>query len=978
MVGGLVFAKRRRTVMTSRPSSATYRLQFNRDFTFADARRIIPYLHELGISHVYASPFLKARAGSPHGYDIVDHNALNPEIGDDIEFSAYVQTLRQYNMGQILDIVPNHMGVGGDDNDWWLDVLENGEASAYARYFDIDWHPVNPVLHNKILLPFLGDYYGLILEKGELQLTLDGQRGAFSVRYHDHLFPIDPRTYPRILRFNLVALQQLLTDKSQVFNAWVALAAACQALPRRTELSTTRRGIRHTDGMACKQRLAGLYLQHPEIRSYLDQTITQYNGIRGRRQSFDPLHRLLEAQSYRLAYWQVASDEINYRRFFDINELAGVRMEYNDVFEATHRLVNRLLSSSNVDGLRIDHPDGLSDPLRYFHQLHASTSARSADLRPPADGGFDILVEKVLATGEHLPADWPVAGTTGYEAAHLLNGLFVFADSAHSFSRCYQGFTGLSQNFDELLYERKRLIMRGALSSELSVLANLASAIARSDRDTRDFTYHALHNAIAEIVACFPIYRTYISQQHISDADRKYVKRAVRLAKTRAADANVQVFDFLHGLLLKPPQRGRTRRGRQAMQFALRFQQYTAPVMAKAMEDTTLYSFNRLVSLNDVGFDPNAYGVSMQDFHCANRRRLRDWPRSMVSTSTHDSKRGEDVRARINVLSEIPRQWHHQLLRWSRINRPHKQLVNNVLAPSCNDEYLLYQTLIGTWPVKAMDVILLDAYRQRIQAYMQKAIREAKQHTSWANPNEEYEQAMDQFVHGLLKDTKANFFLNDFISFEKKVERFGLFNSLSQTLLKLTIPGIPDIYQGNEIWAFNLVDPDNRREVDYRLRRQALCGLKRRCPSGIAPPNLLREMLQSIDNGLAKLYITWRTLNLRRAQPGLFLQGDYVELKTRGPGARHICAFCRRLDDHVVIVAASRWIARLMPDSQQLPIGQALWNDTLVMLDDCPGAARFHDVLCNQSLAPIDTETGTALNAGDLFRHFPVALLSNR
>ena len=809
---------------------ATYRLQFNRDFTFADAITLIPYLHTLGISHVYASPFLKARSGSHHGYDIVDHNALNPEIGDAASFASYAEKLEQHGMGQILDIVPNHMGVGGDDNAWWLDILENGEASVYAGYFDIDWHPVNPVLHNKILLPFLADHYGTVLEPAESKLMLDVDRGAFAVRYYEHLFPIDPHSYPQILTLRLDLLEQQIDDGREVFEAYTVLITAFQSLPRRTELSHAQRQRRYRGIATYKRRLAEICRDQPEIEAFLQENVACFNGSPGQPDSFDHLHHLLEAQAYRLAYWQVASDEINYRRFFDINELAGIRMENKEVFSATHGMVRQLIGNGRLTGLRIDHPDGLSDPFKYFCDLQMMIGEMLGNSVQQVEKPYYLLVEKILASHEHLPADWPVAGATGYEIAHLLNGLFVYPDSERSLSRLYSRFTGQAQDFDELLYKRKILIIRSVLASELSVLANLASAIAQADRYTRDFTYQGLREAIAEVVACFPVYRTYITAQRIGKDDRRYVRWAIAWAKKHSPAAEVQIFDFVQDLLtLNHLGRYTSRIQRQVVQLALRFQQYTAPVMAKGMEDTAFYAYNPLVSLNDVGFDPRAYGVSANAFHHENRQRLENWPQTMVTTSTHDSKRGEDVRARINVLSEVPQEWRRHLARWSRVNRRRKRLVDDVMVPSRNDEYLLYQTLLGTWPLEPPDAAGFDAFRGRISAYMLKAIREAKVRTSWINPNADYEEAMQHFVRMLLDNPERNAFLADFIPFQNRLVRYGLLNSLSQTLLELTVPGVPDIYQGNEFWSFSLVDPDNRRPVDYHRRERELQALVAAC-----------------------------------------------------------------------------------------------------------------------------------------------------
>lgn len=962
---------------------ATYRLQFNRDFNFDDANHIIPYLDMLGISHIYASPYLKARAGSAHGYDIVDHNAINPEIGDQDSFHVYIESLHRHHMGQILDIVPNHMGVGGDDNTWWLDVLENGEASLYTNYFDIDWHPVNPHLHNKILLPFLGDHYGSVLERGELKLGIDPDRGTFGVRYYEHYFPLDPRTYPRLLSFRLDYLSQQAEVDHQAIDELTSLIEHCRSMPRRTELSAVYRQQRYDMSTACKLRLSALCHQYPLLLAFLQENVSVFNGTPERPGSFDHLHRLLEHQAYRLAYWLVASDEINYRRFFDINELAGLRVENQDVFEITHRLIGDMIGNGKVDGLRIDHPDGLSDPYGYYcnlcrligNALNRDTSGNADD---HAGKEFYIIVEKILASYERLPEDWPVAGTTGYETAHLLNGLFVYPDSESRLTRLYTRFTGRDTDFDELLYERKKFIIHNTLSSELTVLANQLSGIAQSDRRTRDFTYHGLREAITEIVACFPVYRTYITSDRISDEDRRYVQWAIAQAKKRRTASDTHIFDFVHQTLMLVRLNGYSANiRRRIIQFTLRFQQYTAPVMAKGLEDTSFYIYNRLVSLNDVGFDPRSFGISSNAFHQVNRQRLLDWPHAIVTTSTHDSKRSEDVRVRINVLSEVADDWRMHLARWRRINRSRKRQLDGRHAPSSNDEYLLYQILVGSWPLEPLDAEGLVAFCERIEAYMLKAVREAKMDTSWINPNEDYEEAVRHFVHALVKDPERNAFLADFIPFQKRIARFGLLNSLSQTLLKMTIPGIPDIYQGNELWAFELVDPDNRSPVDYQQCRDFLQNIIQKTSNSNELNQIVQDFVEHIEDGVAKLYLIWKTLTLRRRLPRLFADGDYAGLETRGQQADHVCAFARYLEGKEIIVVTTRWFARLLAGTDKLWPESSDWGDTTIELTDSVQAESYSDVLTDTRYYPVKEGDARFFRAADLLAAFPMALLSS-
>jgi (1->4)-alpha-D-glucan 1-alpha-D-glucosylmutase len=939
--------------------ASTYRLQFNRGFTYADASAIVPYLHALGISHVYASPLLRARAGSSHGYDIVDHNSFNPEIGDLDAFDGFVASLRRHDMGLILDIVPNHMDVGGD-NDWWQDVLEHGEASPYASFFDIDWHPVKPGLRHKVLLPVLGDHYGNVLERGELALALDAEAGVFGVRYYEHRFPLDPRSYGQIFAIALPALQRELGAQSDTASAIAVLGEAFRGLP---PVAARDAGSRREAAAAGKRQLAALCQRDAAALACLMATVARINGDCGVADC-GALHRLLEAQPYRLAYWRVAADEINYRRFFDINELACVRMENPAVFESTHRLVRRLVARGSVDGLRIDHIDGLSDPLAYCERLQQALAEDLATPRDEDGAACYLLVEKILASHEQLPDNWPIAGTTGYEVAQLLNGLFVAPDSETLLSRQYRRFTGQRQAFDDIVYECKKIVIFHALSSELTVLANLVNEIAQADPHTRDFTYHGLREALAELVARFPVYRTYLAGGEAEAQDRRYVHWALSQAKKHSRAADTQIFDFIAGLLLSAA-------GDRVARFVARFQQYTAPVTAKAVEDTACYVYNRLTALNEVGASPSLYGVSPHAFHNAVQQRSQAWPDAMVSTSTHDAKRSEDVRTRIDVLSEMPEEWRRHVARWSRVNRARKRLVGDLPAPSRNDEYFIYQTLIGVWPLQ-------DAapagFQERIQAYVIKAVKEAKVNTSWLNPDAAYEAAVEHFVAALLRNPGRNAFLADFVPFQRAVARFGMLNSLSQTLLKLGLPGVPDTYQGNEVWTFSLVDPDNRRAVDYRRREAMLQDLQSRCRERTHHGALLDEMLAELGDGRAKLYLSWRALRLRREMRGFFRAADYVGLSASGARADHLVAFARRHEGQSVICAAGRWYSRLTRDLDQLPCGES-WSDTWLPLPGGREAQRFRELLSGRTIVSRALDDGHGLDAAELFAHWPVALL---
>jgi (1->4)-alpha-D-glucan 1-alpha-D-glucosylmutase len=714
----------------------------------------------------------------------------------------------------------------------------------------------------------------------------------------------------------------------------------------------------------------------------MEITLDHFNGSPDQPESFEPLHRLLEEQAYRLAYWQVASDEINYRRFFDINDLAGLRVENTDVFYATHQLVLELLASGHINGLRLDHPDGLYDPAGYYKQLQKSIKDIKPSPTQDDPAPTYIVTEKILADYEHLPSDWPIQGTTGYEVAALLNGLFVNPAAEKSLTNIYSRFISQQVDFDEILYERKKLVTRKQLSSELTVLTTLLDAIAETNRHTRDFTYQGLRDALTEIVACFPVYRTYVTRSGAGEADKRYVDWAVSLAKKRSTAADVLIFDFIRDiLLLDYPAPADSKLFAEIVRFTSRFQQYTAPVMAKGMEDTTLYIYNRLVSLNDVGFDPRSFGISTNAFHHVNQQRLQNWPHTMVNTSTHDSKRGEDVRARINVLTEIPKDWRQHLGRWSRINRHKKRIIDGWRAPSRNDEYLLYQTLLGTCPPEGLDATNIDNYRERIETYMLKAIKEAKVNTSWINPNQEYEEAMRHFVHTLLDEPERNAFLADFLPFQRQVAQFGLMNSLSQTLLKLTIPGVPDIYQGNELWAFNLVDPDNRRTVDYEHHQAQLQSLIDYCDANDNLTPLIQQLLQHLHDGRAKLYVTWKALQLRRQHPHLFSDGDYTTLTIDGERQDNICAFARHTNDNIVIVAAVRWFSQLCTDEHKLPLGAPVWRNTTIEIPVAvapEGTTGFHNVFTGENIAATDKEDGHVLHAADVFASLPLALITYR
>lgn len=972
---------------------ATYRVQLNKSFTFKDATAIVSYLAALGISHVYCSPYFKARSGSVHGYDVVDHNQLNPEIGDRADFENFVATLRSHGMGHVLDIVPNHVGVMGADNAWWMDVLENGQASKYADYFDIEWNPANPTLKGKILVPVLGDAYGAVLEKGELELRFERERGSFAVFYHEHRMPIDPRTYPMIL--DRVLAVSYSGELENVRRGFAALhdrhAPTPESIIERDQAKET-----------LKHRLVALCNHEPPVSAAIETVVRGFAGTAGDSSSFDALHELLEAQAYRLASWRVAPDEINYRRFFDVNDLAGLRVENPQVFADTHRLLFELIGAGKIDGLRVDHPDGLRNPEEYFRRLQTRvaelTQATRAEVVEPdteANAGrgageaapefglaggarklpIYLVVEKITASFEHLPPSWPVHGETGYHFANVVNRLLVDAATKARMDRVYHSFIEESLEWSNVAYEAQHMILRRSLASELSVVTNLLFRVAQANRHTRDFTFNSLRQSLAEVIACFPVYRTYV-ETGASETDRRYIDWAIASARRRRAAGEGPAFDFIRSaLLLELPVATESLR-QQVRNFALKFQQVTAPITAKGVEDTSLYRFNRLTSLNEVGGEPDAYGSTVRAFHADSQHRARFWPHEMLGTSTHDTKRSEDVRARINVLSEMTQLWRKTLDRWARINRMRKREVEGRSAPSLNDEYLLYQTLIGTWPLEELDEAALTTYRERIEAYMIKAAREAKARTSWANINPEYEDALLQFIRAALEPREANLFFAELKSFQQRLSRFGLLNALSQTLCKLTAPGVPDIYQGNETWDFSLVDPDNRRPVDYVKRREMLASLESATMDDCVDRDLLHSLAGALHDGRCKMYVTWRCLQARREHEAVFRDGEYLPLRVSGKHAGNVCAFGRRHEGTLLVTIAPRLYLRLLGERDGLPLGPAVWEDTTVELPkEYSGNFRFRNLLDGQSF---QTSTGhrIAVKMADALSHFPVALLA--
>lgn len=989
------------------PPAATYRLQLHHGFRFVDATAIVPYLNRLGVSHCYASPYLKAVKGSEHGYDLVDHGQLNPEVGNEEEFHQFVAALRRHSMGHILDFVPNHMGVASNDNLWWQDVLENGPSSQYASYFDIDWSPLKSDLINKVLLPVLGDQFGHVLENQ--QLKLEFADGAFTVAYYERQFPLAPRTYSMVLSHRLEELTTALGTENPDVLEYQSILTSLSHLPPLDTTDPAKRAERDREKEIVKRRLRSLCEQSPQVLEFVLQNVQLFNGIAGDPHSFDLLEQLLDEQAYRLSHWRVASDEINYRRFFDVNGLAAVCMEQPEVFAKAHAFIGKLIADGQLDGLRIDHADGLYDPAGYLRTLQVErwlqfcraeyqrvTAATATEtvlpwesfvprLRADATSKYQsrnatdepkalyVVVEKILEPKEKLPLDWPVAGTSGYDFLADVNSLFVDTQHEKAFTAIYEKFIGEKVSLEEMVYRCKRLIMRVSMASESHALGHQLDRISECQRWSHDFTLNGLTVALREIVACFPVYRTYIVGEQVQERDRVYIEQAVARAKRRNPAVSPEVYNFIRDvLLMKNLERANEKEKQLRLQFVGRFQQFTGPMMAKAVEDTTFYRYTRLISLNEVGGDPRRFGLTPAAFHQQNVERQNRYPHSLIALSTHDTKRSEDVRARINALSEIPSRWKECALRWARWNKRKKIKVDSELAPSRNDEYLLYQTLVGTWPAVPPTGAALEEYIERLCQYMTKAQREAKVQSSWISPNEPYEKATHEFIRAILATEPASAFRVDFEPFADLVMRWGWWNSLSQTMLKLTCPGVPDTYPGTEVWSLRLVDPDNRRPVNFVQLDQQLAALERRAkdPGRMA---LLKNLVERATDGNAKMFLHHQALQSRRANPDLFTLGKYVPLQVTGSQAEHIFAFARTHNNMQAIVIVPRLIASLVPGGQA-PVSDSVWMDAAVLLPDELRGDGWRDVLADEACEL----SADRLHAGQALATFPVSLWLRR
>ncbi|MBI4963616.1 MAG: malto-oligosyltrehalose synthase [Desulfomonile tiedjei] len=922
---------------------ATYRLQFNPAFGFRSAKKIIKYLTRLGISDIYASPIFRAKKGSLHGYDVVDPNQLNPELGTTKDFALLTEEARKNGLGWVQDIIPNHMAFDSE-NEMLMDVLEKGQGSDYFSFFDIDWDHSYEGLRGRVLAPFLGRFYGESLEDGEMKLIY-GPTGLM-VRYYDFALPVRIESYHKVFSRLLAPLKSKLGEDNPGF---VRLLGALYVL--KTLASEEETADRNITIQFIKQLLWNEYSHNPDFKKLMNRNVRILNGRAGKPETFTFLDDLLVSQLFKLSYWKVATKEINYRRFFNINDLISLRVQDEEVFDRTHQLVFDLLNAGAISGLRIDHLDGLYDPAGYLHRIREKAPATY------------LIVEKILDLDEDLCEPWPVQGTTGYDFINYVTGLFCDRKNSRTFNRAYANFTGFRGEFSELAREKKKLIIVEHMAGDVNNLAQLVRSISSRDRHGRDITMYGLRRAIMEVLAAFPVYRTYVDQRGLGESDRKYIQDAIDAA-TAVNPALINELKFVRRFLLLqfPPYLGEENK-REWLQFAMRFQQFTGPLMAKGFEDTTLYVYNRLLSLNEVGGKPDRFGCSVKKFHSFNRKRQRRWPASLNATSTHDTKRGEDVRARINVLSEIPLEWEQNLRNWNRINKAKKERVKGTYVPDKNDEYFLYQTLLGAFPFSEEQYVEFVA---RIKEYMIKAVREAKVHTEWIQPDTAYEEAYLAFLDRILEPSDDNAFLKEFRPFQRKISHYGVLNSLSQALIKITAPGVPDFYQGTELWDLNLVDPDNRRTVDFETRAALLEDLRSRATED--QRKLIHELLANVETGKIKLFLVHRALQARNDSLDTFQKGRYTALRTYGRFEHNIVAFARNYADKWSVTIAPRFLCEVVPDGD-FPLGDRVWQDTGVLLPE--HCARSLSNVFTQDVISVDN----VLSVGQALKDFPVGLL---
>jgi len=920
--------------------SATYRLQFNSGFTFGLAMGMVQYLADLGITDVYASPVFTAVPGSMHGYDVTDPASVNPELGGEAALDELMAQTRRLGLGWVQDIVFNHMAYH-PSNAMLMDLLEKGQTSRYAGFFDItcDLRPGG----DSVLAPFLGRLYAEALENAEITLGFD--QDGLCVRYGMLRLPARLLSYARVFEPAAVPVGAGAGGSEAGVERFHAVVDSIAAAPAgdAAECAETVH--------SAKAALWEAYSSDAAVKDYVDEAVARFNGEKGDARSFDCIDELLQEQHYRLCFWKVTADEINYRRFFNISDLICLRVEDEAVFEHTHALIFRYVNEGKFTGLRVDHVDGLYEPTAYLGRLRKRT------------GDTYIIVEKILAHDEPLRPSWPVQGTTGYEFANRLNGIFCMPEHEARFDRIYGRFVPRHAPYRELLFNKKKLIAERMMAGEAANLADLLKRIAARNRYGRDMTFGGLKKVLLEVMAVFPVYRTYEGEAWASERDRSIVNEAIRLAMQHRPDLLYELNLVQKVLLLQFDEAMSDAERAQWKHFVKRLQQFTGPLMAKGFEDTFLYLYNRLLSLNEVGGCPDRFGTSAEEFHEFNATRNRLHPHTLSATSTHDTKRGEDVRARLNVLSELPDEWGAAVLRWRMLNRGAKPAVNGHRAPDPNDEYLLYQSLVGAWPFSEQEY---PAFRERVKKFMLKAVREARVHTGWLKPDAAYENACLQFVDRILEPSERNRFLAEFMPFQRRIARYGIYNSLSQTLIKIASPGVPDFYQGTELWDLQFVDPDNRRPVDFGLREKLLGELQDEIDRDL--PGLPGRLLAAKAHGRIKLFLTYRALHARRERAELFQEGDYLPLDVRGVHARNVVAFARTTDASWALAVAPRFLTKVVPDDRE-PLGD-VWSDTRILLpDDAPPS--WTDAISGRTISGSD-----GLPVADVLRNFPVAFLT--
>ena len=949
--------------------SATYRLQFTKDFRFADAEVLVPYLHSLGISHLYASPIFAARPGSLSGYDTIDFSLINPEFGGEPAFDSLVRALHSHGMGMIVDFVPNHMSAQPQWNLWWRNVLANGPSSSVSEFFDIDWYPANSSLHGKVLLAILGRQYGEVLESGELRIQYCD--GEFSLLYADFNLPLNPRQMKFLFRHRWDRFVAQGSIEPSVRQEFESILFHLDHIPDYRQAGTESRIERERETVIAARRLAQVIEGSPAIRRHLDSVIEEFNGQPGKPESFNLLHTLLEQQPYRLSYWRTAMQQINYRRFFDVNDLIGLRMEYQPLFQAAHVKLIELAEKCSIDGVRLDHIDGLLDPQQYLLQFRDATTHSKQPLY--------LIVEKILARQEWLSPEWPVDGATGYEFLALLNGLWVQENSLSEIGSIYRAFCGRIKPERDVVYTAKRLITATSMASELNVLAHELNRLSEHDRRSRDFTLDGLKEALREVVACFPVYRTYISERGFSSTDEMAINEAIGQAKRRNPTLESSIFEFIRAHICPVRRPGEAGDAfAQRLRFAMKFQQYTSPVQAKGMEDTVFYRYSPLASLNEVGSGAGRRATTPKEFHDANLQRMERWPDAMLTTSTHDTKRGEDARMRIHVLTEMPQEWSSSLHEWSQTNEPARTEVNGQPAPDRADEYLYYQSLLGMWPPHRQHVD--DDIVSRMKAFMNKALKEAKVHTSWINPSNDYDAAVEKFVEQTLHGPDAPAFLASFIPFGERLAALAAWESVSQIALKMMSPGVIDTYQGGELWDLNLVDPDNRRPVDFVTRQQRLQALT----ESLGTPGrsiehrtgAIADLCRQWWTGDIKLLYVSLGLQLRARRPELLARGSYLPLRVEGPHADHLVAFARLHQGNALLTIAVRWFASLLSAPDSLSDLKESLRDTFIAVGDAaPNNTHFRNVLSGADVQ-VDKETGM-LRTGEVLPGLPAAWLES-